>query len=149
MSKKNQEAEAEAEVVEGAEAAVETPKAPDRRLKQIITPAGESINRTNYIRDLWAAGNMTRAQIRDHLANECTSENGENNIAYQIVFSGTNGLPGGPSEEVLAAVKAEKEAAKVAKAAEKAAEKAAAKAAKASATPATDGEAPAEEPTDF
>lgn len=93
----------------------------DKRSKMIITPDGEEVKRTDYIRSLWAAGEMTRGEIRDHLKNECSAENGENEVAYQIVFAATKNLEGGPSEEELARRKEAKNAAKAAKKAEAAA----------------------------
>ncbi len=87
----------------------------DKRSKMIIDPEGNEVKRTDYIRKLWADGNMTRGEIRDHLKNECSAENGENEIAYQIVFAATKNLEGGPSEAELERRKAEKEAAKAAK----------------------------------
>lgn len=106
----------------------EAPKV-DKRQKTIITPAGDVVKRTAYIRELWAGCEMTRSQIRDHLVKECTSEDGSNNIAYQIVFAATKGAEGGPSEEELASRKQAKEDAKKEAADAKAKEKAEAKAA--------------------
>lgn len=121
--------EAEAEAAE-ADATEKEAKA-DRRTKQITDPEGNVIARTDYIRDLWKAGEMTRREIRDHLATECSSTDGGHDVAYQIVFAATKDVNGGPSEAILEQRKAEKQAARDAIKAEKKAEKDAEKARKA------------------
>lgn len=104
------------------EATEEAPKI-DKRARWITTPDGETVNRTEYIRKLWATGDWDRSMITAHINDECTSENGENSIAYQIVFAATKDQPGGPSAEFLAKKEAEKEAKKAAKAAKAAKKK--------------------------
>ena len=135
-STENTEANTEANTGAGVEAApaAEAPKV-DKRHKKItvINEDGSTreVNRTDYIRELWAAGSMTRGEIRDHLKNECSADDGANDIAYQIVFAATKDLAGGPSEAELQRRKAAKEAEKAAKAQASQASKDAAKAAEA------------------
>lgn len=114
MGKNTENTEA-TETTENSEAAAAEPKV-DKRSKMITTPAGEEVKRTDYIRSLWASKTMTRGEIRDHLKNECTAANGENDIAYQIVFAATKNLEGGPSEADLQARKDAKAAEKASKA---------------------------------
>lgn len=107
------------------EAAGEVAKAPkeDKRSKLITVPDGaggtRQVKRTEYIRELWASGNYDRSAIRDHLRDECTSEDGSHDIVYQIVNAAVKDQEGGPSAEFLAAKAASKEAAKAAKAKDK------------------------------
>lgn len=124
--------------VEAAPAAVPAAPKVDKRHKKITVPAPDAedgtpqtrdVNRTDFIRELWAGRTMTRAQIRDYLANKCTSVDGSHDVVYQIIFAATKDLDGGPTEAQLAAVKAAKEAEKKAAADAKEAAKAAAKAA--------------------
>jgi len=131
MSRKAKE-ETVTEATEATEAPAEEAPKVDKRQRIVTTPSGEAVNRTDYIRQLWVgegieeADKMTRSQIRDHIVEECTSENGENTIPYQIVFAATKGLAGGPSEAELNRRKEEKAATKAAaKAATKAEEDAA------------------------
>lgn len=92
----------------------------DKRSKLITVPDGEGgtrqVKRTEYIRELWASGNYDRSAIRDHLRDDCTSEDGSHDVKYQIVNAAVKDQDGGPNAEFAAKKAAAKEQAKKAKA---------------------------------
>jgi hypothetical protein len=57
------------------------------------TTANAQVKRIDLIRGLWQTQKMPRGQIAKYL-----SEISGKKIPYQIVFSGTKGLPGGPDK---------------------------------------------------
>lgn len=64
----------------------------DERYRMIKHPeTGEMVKRIDYIRHLWTDKKMSRGNIAKHL----TQLTGKK-VLYQIVFSATRGLPGGP-----------------------------------------------------
>jgi hypothetical protein len=57
------------------------------------TTAGASVKRIDLIRALWQQQKMSRGAIAKYLSTISGKK-----IPYQIVFSGTKGLPGGPDK---------------------------------------------------
>jgi CelD/BcsL family acetyltransferase involved in cellulose biosynthesis len=93
-----------AAVAEVAAEAVEAAPAVDERYKKISVDAeaatfagldgskvGETLNRIDFIRSAWTVGKKSRGDI----ARELTRLAGKK-VTYQIVFSATKGVDGGP-----------------------------------------------------
>ena len=67
----------------------------DRRIKQLMLPDGTLRVRTEFIRELWASCEYSRAAIRDYINKECKERDGSAlNIPFQTVFQATHDQPG-------------------------------------------------------
>lgn len=97
---KHQKAEDETEVETAATEAAEATEAPaqveepkvDERFRMVKRPeTGEMVKRKDYILELWTQKRMSRGDIAKHLT-EITGKK----VPYQIVFSSTKGIEGGP-----------------------------------------------------
>src|SRR3954463_1082896 len=93
------------------EVAAGTAAAPDERYKKLTlddagstfaygdtSKAGQTVNRIDYIRAAWVTGKQSRGLI----AKELTRLSGKK-VTYQIVFSATKGVAGGPAPAPVAA----------------------------------------------
>ena len=94
-----------------APAATEAPAAtPDERYKKLTlddagstfaygdtSQSGKTINRIDYIRSAWTVGKQARGAI----AKELSRLSGKK-VTYQIVFSATKGVAGGPAPAAAA-----------------------------------------------
>jgi hypothetical protein len=120
MAKHSPVAEAPVAVAEApaaaAVAATEAPAAPvaDERYKKIAidtdaatfagldaSKVGENINRIDFIRSAWTIGKKSRGDIARELTRLA-----DRKVTYQIVFSATKGIAGGPDAATATATPA-------------------------------------------
>ncbi len=111
---KNHEQKAVSPVASVAPTPVETlaatPAIPDERYKKLTlddagstfaygdtSKSGQTVNRIDYIRSAWTVGKQARGAI----AKELSRLSGKK-VTYQIVFSATKGVAGGPAPAAAA-----------------------------------------------